>query len=86
MRSAYGWSEDEDSIFVAIADIFMSRESMSFMLSALISSIFFSVVVSSSNFSYSCLTPTLFLALIFSNPFFTGCGSCRNMLLVFNEF
>ena len=49
-----------------MSDIFMSRESIFFMVSDFISSIFLSVVVSSSNCNASVFPPTLLLTLIFS--------------------
>ena len=66
MISTLGCSYYGEVSFDVMADIFMSRDSMVFMLSAVTSSIFFSIVVQSSDLAGSILPHTLILTLVFS--------------------
>ena len=72
-------------VFDSMDDIFISMESILFIWSALISSIFFLIVVSGLNSDVLIFLPTLFNTHIFS-PLFKGCGKFRNVILVFNDF
>ena len=74
--------------FNVISDVFMSRYSMFFMWSALISSGFISIFSSSSNLADSILPPTLFMALLLSSrssKYVAGVEICLSCSTIFDE-